>query len=236
MENIATAYENDGEIMQTFKIQSGLFCIAQYSEDLKWYRAIIKSVEDNSAIVEFVDYGNTESVDFTKIKKIREEFLKLPMQAIHCKLFGSTNTIDKANVQAIFSDKVEGKLLRVEFVAEANGVHEVLLREITDNVPSANSINEICGMSIDSIKTKETTCKATRTVQILPDYAPFDAKWQMISYETGSKHDVIVTWLINPNKAYCQSLAKEAEFKTMMNEIQKTYADREPITHKLKVN
>jgi len=234
MENIATAYENDGEIMQTFKIRSGVFCIAQYSEDLKWYRATIKSVEDNSATVEFVDYGNTESVDFTKIKNIREEFLKLPMQAIHCKLFGSA--IDKENMQ-VFSDKVEGKLLRVEFVAEENGVYEVLLHEITDNVPSANSINEICGLNIDLIKTKETVaCKTTRTVQILPDYAPFDAKWQMISYEAGSRHDVIVTWLINPNKAYCQSLAKEAEFKTMMNEIQKTYADREPITHKLKVN
>jgi len=237
MENIATAYENNGEIMQTFKIQSGISCIAQYSEDLKWYRAIIKSIEDNSAIVEFVDYGNTESVNFTKIKKIREEFVKLPMQAIHCKLFGLTNAVDKESMQTIFFNRVEGKLLRVEFVAEENGVYEVLLYEITDNVPSANSINEICGAShMDSIKTKEiVACKTTKTIEIVPDYAPFDAKWRMILYEPGSKHDVIVTWLINPNKAYCQSLTKETEFKTMMNEIQKIYADREPITHKLKV-
>ncbi|EZA47491.1 Maternal protein tudor [Ooceraea biroi] len=231
MENIASVYENSYETMQASKIRSGVFCIAQYSEDLKWYRAIIKSVENNSASVEFVDYGNTESVDFTKIKEIREEFLKLPMQAIHCRLFGLASTDNKEN--GIFSEQVEGKLLQVEFVAEKNRLYEIVLHEMTNGAPNANSINEACG--VDLAKAREIAeCKTTAQV-LSVDYASFDAKWQIIPYEAESRHDVIITWLINPNKLYCQSLAREAEFKLMMNEIQKTYAGREAIKRKLEI-
>lgn len=239
MENIAATYENNGKTMQVSEIQCGTCCIAQYSEDLKWYRVVIKSVEENSATVEFVDYGNTESVDFTKIKVIQEKFLKLPMQAVRCKLLGLTS--DKENEHTIFSENVEGKLLEIEFVAEKNGIYEVLLREIINDIPSINYINEeFCTMK-DLTKAKETmaiekTFKATtENIQEAPDYAPIDSKWQTTLYESGSEYDAIVTWFINPNKLYCQLLAKETEFKAIMSEIQKTYTNREPVTDKLQV-
>ncbi|XP_072754733.1 protein tudor isoform X2 [Anoplolepis gracilipes] len=238
MENIAATYENGGETMQASEIQCGIYCIAQYSEDFKWYRVLIKSVEENSATVEFVDYGNTESVDFTKIKVIQKEFLELPMQAVHCKLLGLTSV--KENEYAIFSENVEGKLLEVEFVAEKNEVYEVLLREIINDIPNTNYINEEFCKIEDLVKTKETsetkkTFKSTENIQGAPDYAPIDSKWQTILYESESKYDAIVTWFINPNKFYCQLLNKEAEFKAIMSEIQKTYAGREPVTHKLQI-
>lgn len=239
MENIATTYENNGETMQISEIQCGTCCIAQYSEDLKWYRVVIKSVEENSATVEFVDYGNTESVDFTKIKVIQEKFLKLPMQAVHCKLLGLIS--DKENEYTIFSENVEEKLLEIEFVAEKNGIYEVLLREIINDIPSINYVNEKFCTIQDLTKAKETTTiektfKVTTTnIQRAPDYAPIDSKWQTTLYEPGSEYDAIVTWFINPNKLYCQLLAKETEFQAIMSEIQKTYTNREPVTDKLQV-
>ncbi|CAL1676055.1 unnamed protein product [Lasius platythorax] len=239
MESIAATYESDGETMQASEIQCGICCIAQYSEDLKWYRVVIKSVEENSATVEFIDYGNTESVDFTKIKVIQEEFLKLPMQAVRCKLLGLTS--DKENEYAIFSENVEGKSLEVEFVTEKNGVYEVLLREIINGVPNINYINEEFGTIVDLTKAKETAAltkifkTTTESVQGAPDYAPIDSKWQTILHDSEFEYDAIVTWFINPNKFYCQLLTKETEFKAMMSEIQKIYAGREPVTHKLQV-
>ncbi|XP_070160956.1 protein tudor isoform X1 [Polyergus mexicanus] len=239
MESIAALYENGGETMPTSEIQCGICCIAQYSEDLKWYRVVIKSVEKNSAIVEFVDYGNTESVDFTKIKVIQEKFLKLPMQAVHCKLLGLTSS--KEIEHAIFSESVEGKSLEVEFVAEENRVYEVLLREIMNGIPNTNYINEeFCAIADlqkakETVAVKETFKATTESIQGVSDYAPIDSKWETTLYEPESKYDAIVTWFINPNKFYCQLLTKEAEFKTMMSEIQKIYAGREPIIHKLQV-
>ncbi|XP_071555768.1 protein tudor isoform X1 [Temnothorax nylanderi] len=239
MESIAATYENGGEIMQASEIQSGTYCIAQYSDDLKWYRAIIKSVEGNSAIVEFVDYGNTESVDLMNIKVILEEFLKLPMQAVHCKLLGLTNTSDEQH--AIFLEKAEGKPLQVEFVSEENGIYEVLLCEVVDGVPNTNSINEEFCTIADLTKVKQAAATSKKTFETITesrtatDNAPLDSKWETILYDPESKQDVVVTWFINPNKLYCQLLSKETEFKTMMSEIQKTYAGRKSVTHKLQI-
>lgn len=240
MESIAATYENGGETMQAFEIQSGTYCIAQYSEDLKWYRAVIKSVQENNATVEFVDYGNTESIDLMNIKVILEEFLKLPMQAVHCKLLGFTNTSNTEDQHAIFLEKAEGKPLQVEFVSEENGVYEVLLREVVDDVPNTNYINEEFCTITDLTKAKQTTTskKEFKTMtenRTVIDYAPPDLKWQTTSYEPESKQDIVVTWFINPNKLYCQLLSKETEFKAMMSEIQKTYANRKPVTYKLEV-
>jgi len=239
MENIAATYENGGDTIQASEIQSGTYCIAQYSEDLKWYRAVIKSVEENSATVEFVDYGNTESVDLMKIKVISEEFFKLPMQAIHCKLLGLTDTGNKEDQYAIFLEKAEGKPLQIEFVSEEDKIYEVLLREVVDSVPNTNYINEEFCTITDLTKAKQvaTSKKTFKTVtenKIATDYAP-DLKWQTILYESESKHDIVVTWFINPNKLYCQLLSKESEFKAMMSEIQRTYIGRKPVTYKLEV-
>ncbi|XP_011690886.1 PREDICTED: maternal protein tudor isoform X2 [Wasmannia auropunctata] len=241
MENIAATYENGGETMQASEIQIGTYCVAQYSEDLKWYRAVIKSVEENSATVEFVDYGNTELVDLTNIKVILEDFLKLPMQAVRCKLLGLTNTGNEEEQHAIFVEKADGKPLQVEFVSEKDEMYEVQLCEVVDGVPNTNYINEEFCTIADLTKAKQVATSKdtfeTTTVEIktATDYASPDFKWQTILFESESKHNIVVTWFINPNKLYCQLLSKEAEFKAMMSEIQKTYAGRKPVTYKLEI-
>lgn len=240
-QNIAAYYENGGETMQVSEIQRGVCCIAQYSADSTWYRALIESVEENSAMVKFIDYGNTESVDFTKIKVIQDEFLKLPMQAIHCKLFGLTNVNANENKYTIFPEKVEEKSLQIEFVDKENEVYQVLLREIIEGEPNNNYINEEFCTGVDLTQAKTTALNTktfnvtTKEMPVVPDYAPFDSKWQVTSYEPESTYDAIVTWFISPNKFYCQMLNKEPEFKAMMNEIQKTYAGRESVTRTLEV-
>lgn len=237
METIATTYENGGEIMPTSEMHCGTYCIAQYAEDLTWYRALIKSVEENNVTVQFIDYGNIETVDFTKIKVIQDEFLKLHIQAIHCKLLGYAD-MDLKEKSTIFTENVEEKLLQAEFVAVENGIYDVLLHEIIDGTPKTNSINEELCIGIDLSKAKEIAInkKTAKTELLTPDYASFDSKWQTILYEPESNHDVIITWFINPNKFYCQVLNKEAEFKAMMNDIQSTYINRDFIAQKLQVS
>ncbi|XP_076177543.1 protein tudor isoform X2 [Ptiloglossa arizonensis] len=238
MESIASIYETGGELMKDFKIVKGVYCIAQYAEDLKWYRAVIKSVEENSASVQFVDYGNTETVEFNKIKIIQKEFLKLPVQAIHCKLFGIKNISFDKSKTSIFEDKVNGKTLEAEFITEESGIYSVLLREITDGC-SSTFINEEFCEDISLLKAKDAAISCSKTIanteQLTEsNYAPLDAAWATISFTPGTKTDVIVTWFTNPNNFYCQILDNENEFKIMMNEIQRIYAGREPVSYTLK--
>ncbi|XP_076220717.1 protein tudor isoform X2 [Nomia melanderi] len=240
MESIASIYENGGELVRESKVFKGLYCIAQYSEDSRWYRAIVKSVEGNNATVQFVDYGNTETVDFNRLKVIQKEFLKLPTQAIHCRLFGMKNLTSTEDEIKSFENKVNGKVLEVEFVTEENGIYSVLIREVIDDCQTDTFINEEFCQGINLLQAKEAAVSRSKISTIKkqiadPDYAPLNAVWSTISHTPGTKKDVIVTWFTNSNNFYCQTLDNENEFKTMMNKIQKIYTGREPVSSTLKV-
>ncbi|XP_078047780.1 protein tudor isoform X2 [Augochlora pura] len=240
METIASIYENGGELVRESIIFNGLYCIAQYSEDSRWYRAIVKSIEGTVATVQFLDYGNTETVSFDKIKVIQKEFLKLPVQAIHCKLFG-INIVTFSDTQIkTFEQKVNEKMLEAEFVTEENGVYSVMIREVIDGRPNDAFINEEFCKGVNLLQAKEAAIRCSETStnvkqQIEPDYAPLDAVWSTISHTPGTKKDVIVTWFTNSNNFYCQALDNENEFKVMMNKIQRIYTGREPVSYTLQI-
>jgi len=61
----------------------GLPCVAKFSLDSKWYRAEVISLESNGvATVVYVDYGNTESLPLSDLRKLLHRFLELPSQVI----------------------------------------------------------------------------------------------------------------------------------------------------------
>lgn len=236
MERIASIYETGGELIKKSEILCGTYCIAQYS-DLKWYRAVIKSTEEKNATIQFIDYGNTETVELNKIKSIQKEFLELPIQAVNCKLFGIKNNLDAYKTR-IFEHAVFRKILEAEFITEENGIYSVLLRVAID--PTNTFINQEFCEDIDLFKAKEeimsnriTTFNITQFNK--SDYISLDAKWTTIPYTPETRKNVIITWFINPNNFYCQILDNENEFRTMMNEIQKIYVGREPVSHTLQV-
>nr|XP_050852508.1 maternal protein tudor-like isoform X2 [Vespula vulgaris] len=240
MENIASMYENGGDLLKQSEIKPEKYCIAQYSEDLKWYRAVIKSVEKQQVIVQFIDYGNIEIVHLDKIKTIQEQFLKLPIQTIHCKLFAAKNQIWDLDAIESFSNRTDGKVLEIEFLTKDNNIYEVMLREIINNVPEPIYINEDFFDGTDIMKVRETALNQIKQIDIVEqsseyDYVSSNSKWAKEQFELGSHKDIIITWFINPNNFYCQILDKEVEFRNMMNEIQRMYVNRKPVTYTLQV-
>lgn len=234
MESIMSTYDQGGEFLESSKISPDVYCIAQYTEDLKWYRALIKSVEGTNAKVEFIDYGNTEIVEFAKIKILQKEFSELTMQAVHCKLMGATKT-DWTEEETQDFGNLMGVSMEVEFIAEDNRLYEVLLREVVDDQPAESYINQkFCGDN-DLMKLKEQLTKKTQLVnsfkQSGKEYASSSDVWLTASLQLGSKHDVIVTWFMDPNNFYCQILDDKTLFQDMMNVIQKTYANEKPLTN-----
>ncbi|KAL2735605.1 maternal protein tudor-like isoform X1 [Vespula squamosa] len=240
MENIASTYENGGDPLKQSEIKPEKYCIAQYSEDLKWYRAVIKSVEKQQVIVQFIDYGNIEIVHLDKIKTIQEQFLKLPIQTIHCKLFAAKNQIWDLDAIERFSNRTDGKVLEIEFLTKENNIYEVMLREIINNIPGSIYINEDFFDGTDIIKIREIALNQIKQMDIVEQSSEYDyvlstSKWAKEQFELGSHKDIIITWFINPNNFYCQILDKETEFRNMMNEIQRMYVSRKPVTYTLQI-
>ncbi|XP_057327962.1 maternal protein tudor-like isoform X2 [Microplitis mediator] len=236
MDKIAQLYETGGNNLPQSNAKVGVSCIAQYSEDFKWYRAVIQSVESTGVTVRFVDYGNIEIVSFDKIKELEADLAKLPVQAINCKLLGASKTTWDTNEINEFTSLTDMKLLEAEFIAQENDVYEVLIREVVNNEPVGPYINETYCNPADLSQAKEVAKNKNRSSRgskpathvSSTNYAPLDRKWSEPVINLSVEEDVIVTWLTNPDNFYCQLLRTSKDFRTMMNEIQKIYARRQP--------
>ena len=69
-------------------ITPGDVCLAQYSADSEWYRASVVTVPlEGKALVNFVDYGNSEVVDMDVITPLPAAFVATKLQAIRCSVF-----------------------------------------------------------------------------------------------------------------------------------------------------
>ncbi|XP_053397741.1 RING finger protein 17-like isoform X2 [Mercenaria mercenaria] len=65
----------------------GMICVSQFSGDGLWYRAKIVDLPGHQdVVVQYIDYGNKETVHVFNLRKIIDSFLVLPAQAIQCML------------------------------------------------------------------------------------------------------------------------------------------------------
>lgn len=62
--------------------------VNSFSDDNKWYRAVILEVGENEISVVYADFGNTETVPFSRILPIPPHLLQLPFVIIRCSLAG----------------------------------------------------------------------------------------------------------------------------------------------------
>ena len=66
--------------------KKGLLCVAKFSVDGNWYRARITRELKNKYEVIFIDYGNVDIVYPNDIRKLQDNLVSLPSQAIRCSL------------------------------------------------------------------------------------------------------------------------------------------------------
>ena len=86
-DNLQDFYDSPSAV-KAVNIHPGATVVAKFSEDEVWYRGQVKSVSDISAQVEFIDYGNCDTVTVDSLQKVDKQFFSIPTQAVHCSLFG----------------------------------------------------------------------------------------------------------------------------------------------------
>ncbi|KAK3861306.1 hypothetical protein Pcinc_032699 [Petrolisthes cinctipes] len=134
------------------KIQTGSPCLAIFTEDSLWYRAILLS-EGRHYTVQYVDYGNQGSLKKGQVRHIPPSWvIHLPVQALPCVLTGSTNqpfppqTIPKAALDG--TEKVE---VVVVGEVEREGKKVPLVKLNTDCIKTTNTTTILPTYSTSSI-------------------------------------------------------------------------------------
>ena len=60
----------------------GLPCVVRYTDDNQFYRSEILELNESTAKVLFVDYGNTQETPLGELKQMTPKFMHLPMMVI----------------------------------------------------------------------------------------------------------------------------------------------------------
>lgn len=136
MDNMDFYYRNHVNMEVILNPIIGMPCAAQFSCDNKWYRATVVDFAGNkNVVVYYVDYGNKETISYTKIRMLHEQFFKLVPQAIKCSL-SQIKPISKngwnQSAKKFFTKYVDGK----NFITAVDGRDKhglrVLMYENTD--------------------------------------------------------------------------------------------------------
>ncbi|XP_017039885.1 LOW QUALITY PROTEIN: uncharacterized protein LOC108087163 [Drosophila ficusphila] len=94
----------DAELLKNPKL--GDLCLARYSKDKQWYRAIIKEIPPATpqATVFYIDFHDTERVFFNHLKVMPNQLFMFPLRSFRVKLHGvkkNKNFTDKSVRQAL---------------------------------------------------------------------------------------------------------------------------------------
>ncbi|XP_028577678.2 tudor domain-containing protein 6 isoform X2 [Podarcis muralis] len=187
-------------------------CLAKYSEDEKWYRALITSKVCCAEEVEvaYVDYGNKEHVSLKNVRATKTEFLTLKAQAFRCSLY---NLIQPNGQDPFVWDEKATEAFH-EFVESASTL------ELKCTIFAFAALNNTDFINIvDLITPFESVCHfltkkgLARCVQ---PQKPLISSVHLLSYyysthdiKIGSEEVVYITHVNDPCHFYCQ-LARNA--------------------------
>ncbi|KAM6207791.1 tudor domain-containing protein 6 [Sarcoramphus papa] len=183
-------------------------CLAQYSEDEKWYRALIISEVPSAEKVEviYVDYGNRELVSLTNLRSTNERFLRLEAQAFRCSLYN----LIQPNGQDPFAWDEEAIQAFQEFVDTSSSHFELKC-----TIFALASINNKELFNIVDLMTPfQSACRFLTergVARPLSPQKPLISSVQLHSYyysmhgiKIGSEEDIYVTHVEDPWTFYCQ--------------------------------
>jgi hypothetical protein len=109
--------------------QIGDTCCSLFTEDDGWYRAVITKVSGNTVEVKYLDYGNTEELAVSRVKRLLPCFAETNVQGFQASLVGGVSDGAEKVREAI-----DGKELMVRVCdRKSNGVYDVEAYEMNGN-------------------------------------------------------------------------------------------------------
>ncbi|XP_063296325.1 RING finger protein 17 [Pelobates fuscus] len=217
----------------------GQQCIAQY-EDEDWYRAEVVGIRNLQEVeVKFVDFGNIARVSMSKVRRIEEELLRFPCQAIHCKLayIQPSSTAQQWNLDAcdMFGMMVADKRLKCTAIGIL--MDDKLSVELFEDDPK-NSIS-INASLVEKEMASFICCEHgplkhrlyMREIwdpvdDMLTD--PFEEKMDSISVLQQKELDVIVSHVVSPSNIFVQWKTSEHFLESFQETLFNKYENTEP--------
>ncbi|CAK6963173.1 tudor domain-containing 6 [Scomber scombrus] len=180
---------------------------AEFADDSSWYRGVVREIHGNTtALVEFVDFGNTAITPISKMARLDKSFLQLPVYSTHCMLseaaaIGKEEVFDPEVVAAFKSD-IGGngeKELKCRFIRQSGSVWEVSLENNGVKVMCKTSTPEKCEQVMEkSVENSENSQLDLCSLH-----------YHQQTFQEGQKLAVYITTINDAQTFWCQSADSE---------------------------
>nr|XP_046229723.1 tudor domain-containing 6 isoform X2 [Scatophagus argus] len=218
------------------QVHPGDLVQAEWMCDYSWYRAVVREIDSNTmALVEFVDFGNTAVIPFSKIGRLDKDSLQFPMYSTCCMLsdaaaLGKEEVLDP-KVTSAFKEDVGAngeKVLKCHFIRQSGSMWEVSLED--------NGVNVTCkvpsGCSADCSEKNERTAWSSDIRQVPEKSVPNSRSllYKQQEFLEGQKFEVYVTTVNDTQTFWCQPAFSEELVKIIssLSEVGDA-ADQKPL-------
>uniref|UniRef100_A0A673XAS8 Tudor domain-containing protein 1 n=1 Tax=Salmo trutta TaxID=8032 RepID=A0A673XAS8_SALTR len=198
---------------QNFRPAPGTVCCSLFYEDNQWYRAkVLAYSSEEKVCVGYIDFGNSEEVELSRLRSISSELLALPMQAIPCALAGMTLLHAWSEETVLMLRRmVCNRFLRVEILGEREGMALVaMIDEASDPQGNVAEMLVATGYALPSNhQDEEPTTKGPATSLAKPAVAE-KLQWTYAELPTeGEMVALVVSVMENPGEFYCYKYNQE---------------------------
>ena len=232
MSDMAVYYNNPESRQDVLRCpEVGMPCAAQFTEDDNWYRAVVTVVKGSMFEVQYVDYGNIETLQQDRLRVLKSSFTALPPISFSCELYGVMPTGSGWTEKA-----------RSEF--EALGKDKILTANVKSVDPQGRVTVELLNGSVSladrlvsaSCATREVGRQRTAPTSVRQEqHAPAMARQQAAPYKysfpslaVGQTEKMVVSYVTSPSEIWCQSPGGQDLLENMQEALQLVYGKLTP--------
>uniref|UniRef100_A0A8D2M7L0 Tudor domain-containing protein n=1 Tax=Zonotrichia albicollis TaxID=44394 RepID=A0A8D2M7L0_ZONAL len=190
----------------SFRPAAGNVCCAQFTEDNLWYRAAVTAyASEDTVLVDYVDYGNSDSLPLARLRPIIPSLMDLPAQAIRCSLAGVKAPLARTSECISYLRKlVKDKVLTVKVVDKESSKSVVELTDASSTpVINVSSLLLEEGLAVEELSLALPAARGSDVEQAKEDTMNKRmCKW--IKVTLNQTLSVIVCTVYNPGEFYCQ--------------------------------
>uniref|UniRef100_A0A7M4EVX9 Tudor domain containing 1 n=1 Tax=Crocodylus porosus TaxID=8502 RepID=A0A7M4EVX9_CROPO len=210
-----------------FRPAVGDVCCAQFTEDNQWYRAsVIAYISEDTALVGYIDYGNFETLQITRLQPVVPKLLELPMQAIKCTLAGVKPQLGTWPSEAISLMKqlVHNKVTTARVVGKTDYSSVV---ELTDESFTPVNVGKHLIKAGYAMKESKALMTAHETSNIGKEGS---GNWTWVKLALKQTIDVMVCMLYSPGEFYCHILNDDLNALNVLNKSLAEYCQQASAT------
>ncbi|XP_068610958.1 tudor domain-containing protein 1 [Brachionichthys hirsutus] len=198
---------------QNFRPAPDTVCCAQFSEDKQWYRAKVLAYSSEERVcVGYLDFGNSEEVDLSRLLPISASLLSLPLQALPCSISGVQPIGEHWSEDCVtaLQRRLSNRILWVEIQGELEGKALVAMSDkasdpqadIGELLSSAGFAAPIARSSKQQADTGQQESDPTVTTVSAPACEPLAWFYADIPCD-GKTVSLHISEVKNPHEFYC---------------------------------